>query len=271
MRTSVDLCFCLLVLCGLTSVLYGVEVFVEEDSDAVLPCLISTEDLTGKIFDWKKDGQKEVFIYRSGLHSNNGFPGQDEQFKGRVSHFQDQLKNGNASIKIQNTKMADSGSYRCLFPLLEPRQTFYIELVVGRSLTDQSAETTENPSTKAVAGLLFGGIIIGAFVLAAVQALLVATKRITVTCNQATTPHDMKQDHDCRASEDRADTEPTPSSFREWIMISCDDLQIRSTTPHDMKQDHDCRASEDRADTELTERNGRDPGDEEGPLGCNVS
>ena len=28
----------------------------------------------------------------------------------------------------------------------------------------------------------------------------------------ATTPHDMKQDHDCRASEDRADTEPTPSS-----------------------------------------------------------
>ncbi|XP_030275792.1 butyrophilin-like protein 10 [Sparus aurata] len=134
MRTSLDLCFCLLTLCGITSVLYGVKVVVGEDSDAVLPCLISTkENITGKTFDWKKDGQKDVFIYRSGIHSNNAFTGQDYQFRGRVSHFQDQLKNGNASIKIQNTKKADSGKYSCIFPRLEPRQTFYIELVVGAS------------------------------------------------------------------------------------------------------------------------------------------
>ncbi|XP_030275765.1 butyrophilin subfamily 2 member A2-like [Sparus aurata] len=337
MRTSLDLCFCLLTLCGITPVLYGVKVVVEEDSDAVLPCLISTEeDITGKTFDWKKDGQKDVFIYRSGFHSKNGLPDQDEQFKGRVSHFQDQLKNGNASIKIHNTKMADSGNYRCLFPLLELRQTFNIELVVGRILKDRSGETTgaspkphittldqtkdwsllqcevrgasqepkvewqdssgnilpaeepqvserggryyvtinttvtktgryrceatqeelyhqihsetfvfinENPSTKVVIGLLFGGIVIGAALLVVVLALLVATKCITLTCIRAMTPPDMKLDDDRRVSEDRADSELTPSSICEWVMVSCDDPEMLSTTPHDMKLDDDRRVS----------------------------
>ena len=105
---------------------------MEQDSDAVLPCLISTkENITGKLFDWKKDGQKEVFMYDAGSHYNNGRTGQDEQFNGRVSHFQDQLQNGNASIKITKTKMADNGTYRCHFPDLQPSQTSIIELLVG--------------------------------------------------------------------------------------------------------------------------------------------
>ncbi|XP_073324001.1 hemicentin-1-like [Pagrus major] len=126
-------CLCLLSCSGETSAAGdGVKVVVEEDDDAVLPCSLSTkEDITGKLFDWKKDGQKEVFMYDSGQHHNNGLSGQDEQFTGRVSHFQDQLKNGNASIKIHKTKMADSGTYSCDFPRLQPRQTFNIELVVG--------------------------------------------------------------------------------------------------------------------------------------------
>ncbi|XP_073324014.1 butyrophilin-like protein 1 isoform X2 [Pagrus major] len=143
MRTSLDLCVCLLTLCVTTLGQHGpgVKVVVEEDSDAVLPCLISTkEDITRKIFDWKKDFQKEVFIYENGKYYGTGFTGQDQQFKGRVSHFQDQLMNGNASIKIQNTKMADSGSYSCIFPRLQPRQTFNIELVVERLLKDRSGE-----------------------------------------------------------------------------------------------------------------------------------
>ncbi|XP_073324030.1 V-set domain-containing T-cell activation inhibitor 1-like [Pagrus major] len=130
-------CLCLLSCSGETSAAGdGVKVVVKEDDDAVLPCSLSTkEDITGKLFDWKKDGQKEVFMYDSGIHYNNGLSGQDEQFKGRVSHFQDQLKNGDASIKITKTKMADSGNYSCIFPRPEPRQTFNIELVVGQVLT----------------------------------------------------------------------------------------------------------------------------------------
>ncbi|XP_036955880.1 butyrophilin-like protein 1 isoform X2 [Acanthopagrus latus] len=115
------------------------KVFVKQGSDVVLPCSINTkEDISGKLFDWRKNGQKEgqkevkeVFLYDAGSHYNNGRPGQDEQFKGRVSHFQDQLENGNASVKIRNTKMADSGIYSCDFPDHEPRQTVYNELVVG--------------------------------------------------------------------------------------------------------------------------------------------
>ncbi|XP_036955971.1 butyrophilin-like protein 2 isoform X4 [Acanthopagrus latus] len=123
----------------------GVKVVVKEDSDAVLPCLISTkENIIRELFDWKKDGQKkkEVFLYDAGIHYNNGRQGQDEQFRGRVSHFQDQLEYGNASIKIQNVKVTDSGIYSCDFPRLQPSQTFYTELVVERLLKDRSGETT---------------------------------------------------------------------------------------------------------------------------------
>ncbi|XP_073323647.1 butyrophilin-like protein 2 [Pagrus major] len=136
-------CLCLLSCSGETSAAGdGVKVVVKEDDDAVLPCSLSTkEDITGKLFDWKKDeSRKEVFMYDSGIHHNNGITGQDQQFIGQVSHFQDQLKNGNASIKIKNTKMADSGNYSCFFPRLQPRQTFNIELVVGQVLRDRTGE-----------------------------------------------------------------------------------------------------------------------------------
>uniref|UniRef100_A0A671UJW3 B30.2/SPRY domain-containing protein n=1 Tax=Sparus aurata TaxID=8175 RepID=A0A671UJW3_SPAAU len=120
------------------------KVFVKEHDDAVLPCSLSTrENLVGMLFDWRKngqkDGQKEVFLYDAGNHYNNGRQGQDKQFKGRVSHFQGQLMNGNASIKIQNAKMADSGIYSCDFPKLQPGQTFSIELVlVSGALIDMA-------------------------------------------------------------------------------------------------------------------------------------
>uniref|UniRef100_A0A8P4K3A1 Ig-like domain-containing protein n=1 Tax=Dicentrarchus labrax TaxID=13489 RepID=A0A8P4K3A1_DICLA len=133
----------ILCLCLLSTITLGhghgpAVVRVEEGSDVILPCSLSSkENIVDKLFDWRKDGQKkkeEVFLYDGGDHYNNGRPGQDEQFKGRVSHFKDQLKNGNASIKINNTKISDSGNYTCDFPHLEPRQTFYIELVVGAAL-----------------------------------------------------------------------------------------------------------------------------------------
>ncbi|KAI3369836.1 hypothetical protein L3Q82_024417 [Scortum barcoo] len=109
---------------------------VKEGSDAVLPCLLRGENIELKLFDWrKKDDQtgvtKEVFMYEGGDHYNNGRSGQDEQFRGRVSHFKDDMKNGNASIIIRNPKVIDSGNYTCDFPLLKPQKTFHIQLVVG--------------------------------------------------------------------------------------------------------------------------------------------
>ncbi|XP_034724933.1 V-set and immunoglobulin domain-containing protein 1-like [Etheostoma cragini] len=135
--------FCLLVLSGLTlgqqqgSV--GVKVVVREDSDVVLPCSLSTkESIVTGVFDWikvpqKDEGLKEVFLYNAGIHYNNGRPGQSEEFKGRVFHFPDELKHSNASITIRNTKISDSGVYSCDFPRFQPRQTFYINLLVAAS------------------------------------------------------------------------------------------------------------------------------------------
>ncbi|XP_049893931.1 butyrophilin subfamily 2 member A2-like [Epinephelus moara] len=132
-------CLCLLTRCGITSADGNgpAIVKVEQDSDALLPCSLSTkENIETKQFDWKKPAQKnekkkEVFYYIAGEHYNNGRDGQSEEFKGRVFHFQEELKHGNASIIIRNTKMADSGDYTCVFPDLQTRQPFHIKLIVG--------------------------------------------------------------------------------------------------------------------------------------------
>lgn len=102
---------------------------VKEGSDVILPCSIGV-DLESKLFDWKKDGEKEVFLYDAGDSYSSGRAGQDVLFRGRVSHFKDELKHGNASILIHNTKVADSGDYTCAFPRLQS-QIFHIQLLVG--------------------------------------------------------------------------------------------------------------------------------------------
>ncbi|XP_005928968.1 butyrophilin subfamily 3 member A2 isoform X2 [Haplochromis burtoni] len=115
------------------------KVIVEEGSAAVLPCALSSkQDITNVLFDWKK-GHQEVFMYDAGVHYNNGRPGQDGQFKGRVSHLEEELKHGNASIRINNTRVSDSGNYTCLFPRLNPPRTFSVQLIVSASMTPYTA------------------------------------------------------------------------------------------------------------------------------------
>ncbi|XP_006807432.1 butyrophilin subfamily 1 member A1-like [Neolamprologus brichardi] len=129
------LSFCFLTLSGLT---YGAEsgtpMVVKEDDDAILPCFFDTnvENIELMKFDWKKEGtdpRKQVFMYDRGAHHNNGLSDQDDQFKGRVSHFPEKLMDGNASIRINNTRLKDKGNYTCFFP--NSKKTFLVELVVG--------------------------------------------------------------------------------------------------------------------------------------------
>ncbi|XP_075951696.1 V-set and immunoglobulin domain-containing protein 1-like isoform X1 [Anarhichas minor] len=122
----------------------GVKVLAKEGSDVILPCSLDTkQDITAAFFDWQKaaekdERQKEVFFYHAGVRYNNGKAGQSEQFRGRVSHFQDQLKHGNASVIITNTKKTDGGNYTCAFPLLQPPRTFSVQLVVELLFKDRS-------------------------------------------------------------------------------------------------------------------------------------
>uniref|UniRef100_A0A8D0AF18 Ig-like domain-containing protein n=1 Tax=Sander lucioperca TaxID=283035 RepID=A0A8D0AF18_SANLU len=106
---------------------------VEEGCDVTLPCsLWPKEDIWSTWFIWKKtEDDQKVFLYCYGDLYSVKRPGQSEQFKGRVSHFPDELKQGNASIIIRNTRRADSGVYRCYLPYIQTPQEFYIKLVVG--------------------------------------------------------------------------------------------------------------------------------------------
>ncbi|XP_076740467.1 butyrophilin-like protein 1 isoform X1 [Maylandia zebra] len=116
-----------------------IKVVVLEGSDAILPCSLSTkENIEQNRFNWKKvdPNEQEVFRYDGGLHYNNGLPGQDKHFRGRVSHFPLELQSGNASIIIKNTVVPDSGNYTCDIRL-QQKQTFSIELVVEPVMRDR--------------------------------------------------------------------------------------------------------------------------------------
>lgn len=107
-------------------------VIVMEDDDVILPCSLSTnQNIEKELFVWKKEGTvplKEVFMFDAGTYNK----GQDDEFKGRVSHFPEQLKYGNASITMSKTKLEDQGNYTCSFPVMQPSvKTSRIELVVG--------------------------------------------------------------------------------------------------------------------------------------------
>ncbi|XP_031133096.2 butyrophilin subfamily 2 member A2-like isoform X2 [Sander lucioperca] len=124
-------------------------IYVDEGRDVTLPCSLSTKDnIELNLFDWRKDDQMEVFTYDRGFHYNNGRSGQSEQFKVRVFHFPDELKYGNASIRIRNVKVADSGDYTCEFPLQQKRDKIHIKLVVAASpepyVTLQSMVTAQS-------------------------------------------------------------------------------------------------------------------------------
>ncbi|XP_035858324.1 butyrophilin subfamily 2 member A2-like [Sander lucioperca] len=138
------LCLCLLTRSGITSAQEKEPklITVEEGSDVTLPCYLWTkEDLQLTQFIWKKVSQKtddqKVFLYDNGDLYSDERPGQSEQFKGRVSHFPDELEQGNASITIRNMTRADSGDYRCHFPSIQKPQIFHIKLVVVGEYFDE--------------------------------------------------------------------------------------------------------------------------------------
>ncbi|XP_059185746.1 butyrophilin-like protein 1 isoform X2 [Centropristis striata] len=151
METHLTSVCCFLILSGITQGTGGQKVVVTEGKDVILPCSLSTKF---SYFDWTKAAQKdeprkEVFKYDAGRHYNNGQDGQSEEFKGRVSHFPEELKQGNASITIRNTKVTDSGEYTCVFPRLQPPQRFQMELIVSAT-PEPCIRTLKGPAGSAL-------------------------------------------------------------------------------------------------------------------------
>uniref|UniRef100_A0AAQ6ALC0 Ig-like domain-containing protein n=1 Tax=Amphiprion ocellaris TaxID=80972 RepID=A0AAQ6ALC0_AMPOC len=101
---------------------------VKENDDVILDCSFGSTNIEKKAFAWKKDvdqSNEEVFWYSGG----DTDPG--PEFKGRVSHFPDQLRFGNASIKITKAKTSDSGTYTCYHASVQKEIKSTISLTVG--------------------------------------------------------------------------------------------------------------------------------------------
>ncbi|XP_058487982.1 butyrophilin subfamily 3 member A2-like isoform X2 [Solea solea] len=109
--------------------------YVTEGEDAVLHCS-SVESLENTVVDWKNQNKKEVCLYDGGQHCEDRRDNQDEQYKGRASLFYDELKNRNASLILNNTRIEDTGTYTCILPRLSSGiQRSTVELIVGVSRT----------------------------------------------------------------------------------------------------------------------------------------
>ncbi|XP_058487980.1 butyrophilin subfamily 3 member A2-like isoform X4 [Solea solea] len=111
--------------------------YVTEGEDAVLHCSYGGS-LENTVVDWENQNKKEVCLYDGGQHCEDRRDNQDEQYKGRASLFYDELKNGNASLILNNTRIEDKGTYTCTLPRLSSGiQRSTVELIVKRVLRNR--------------------------------------------------------------------------------------------------------------------------------------
>lgn len=107
--------------------------------DVILPCyvdpLLNVEDLT---VDWWRsdippDSTDPLSQYRYVHHYHEKRGVEDTKmssYSGRTAIFKDELKNGNASLKIMNVMLSDQGRYKCILPQLG--RATEINLTVGK-------------------------------------------------------------------------------------------------------------------------------------------
>ncbi|XP_051799886.1 butyrophilin subfamily 2 member A2-like isoform X2 [Acanthochromis polyacanthus] len=97
--------------------------------DAVLPCHLEAGlDAAQVTVEWGRPDLEPRFVYiwHNGKEITND---QNEAYKGRVSMSADELKQGNASLKLTQLKISDNGRYRCYLP--KQKQEYFVELLVG--------------------------------------------------------------------------------------------------------------------------------------------
>uniref|UniRef100_A0A673WAT5 Ig-like domain-containing protein n=1 Tax=Salmo trutta TaxID=8032 RepID=A0A673WAT5_SALTR len=100
--------------------------------DVILPCSlkpsVSAEDM---VVRWTRLNQKSevVHLYLDGRDSNVG---QSPSYSGRTSLFNEELKNGNVSLKLTRVTLSDAGNYMCFIPKLTSQvKETTVQLFVG--------------------------------------------------------------------------------------------------------------------------------------------
>nr|XP_046237032.1 butyrophilin subfamily 1 member A1-like isoform X2 [Scatophagus argus] len=97
--------------------------------DVILPCgLKNRTDVSSKTVVWTKPGldPKFICVYQSGrlVHQS-----QHPSYRYRTTLFEDQLVNGNVSLKLSRVKISDAGTYVCSIQSMGTRAS--VQLSVG--------------------------------------------------------------------------------------------------------------------------------------------
>ncbi|XP_038563255.1 butyrophilin subfamily 3 member A2-like [Micropterus salmoides] len=115
--------------------------------DIILPCCVvprhNVEDLT---MEWWREDLPFMNKYVHRYHDNHDVEDMKmSSYAGRTTLFKDELKHGNASLKILNVKLSDQGSYRCVIPQLG-RATIIRIVVDPDSVKTWTTETPVLPT-----------------------------------------------------------------------------------------------------------------------------
>ncbi|XP_049319145.1 ribonuclease inhibitor-like isoform X2 [Astyanax mexicanus] len=94
-------------------------VFSVSGSDVVLSCsvrelhsqniMVNTVDMN---VTWSRSDLRDSLVHLYGNHKNLNTD-QNPSYRGRTAVFKEQLKNGNASLKLSNIRVSDEGEYTC--------------------------------------------------------------------------------------------------------------------------------------------------------------
>ncbi|TNN23471.1 V-set domain-containing T-cell activation inhibitor 1 [Liparis tanakae] len=99
----------------------------------ILPCRINVsrrQDVPS--VEWSKRGltPNVCFLYRAGCET---FEEKNPVFLFRTGLFLEELKNGNASLRLSDVRLTDAGIYECRRLQGAPRVVSIVELFVGTS------------------------------------------------------------------------------------------------------------------------------------------
>uniref|UniRef100_A0A8C4GHK6 Ig-like domain-containing protein n=1 Tax=Dicentrarchus labrax TaxID=13489 RepID=A0A8C4GHK6_DICLA len=111
-------------------------------NDVILPCYLEPPiDSSSETVTWTRPGldPKYIHVYRDGQPVNRS---QNPSYTNRTALFEDELMNGNISLKLSRVKISDGGKYFCI---LEPMmKEASINLTVGAVSTPIIEDVSNN-------------------------------------------------------------------------------------------------------------------------------